>query len=982
MVRDLKSSPEKDPALEPLDRLNPNRSSSAPSPALGRLGHPGNASYLEELYESWKADASSVEPTWRAFFEGFELGCQLRPPARAGGTAPAAGPTPEFGNVLPQARIYNLLFAYRALGHTLAHLDPLGLTPEENSDLALSTFRFSESDLDSIFDSGTLGGGGPRTLRDILTFLKQTYCDHIGVEFMHIMNFAIRRWLRDRMERARNQPSFSPEQQRRILEKVIAAESLERFLHTRYVGQKRFSLEGGETLIAVLDTLLESCPSAGVEEVVIGMAHRGRLNVLVNTLGKSRRKLFTEFHENYVPETVLGDGDVKYHLGYENDVVTSNGKKIRVSLAPNPSHLEAVDPVVEGMARARQRHRDDTVKRAKVVPVLIHGDGAFIGQGVVAETLNLSRLEGYRTGGTIHIIVNNQIAFTTLAPDSRSTRYCTAPGKSLGLPIFHVNGDDPLAAAYVIQLALEFRQKFHEDIILDIVCYRRHGHNEGDEPNFTQPTLYSEIDAHPSVGRLLARQLLDAGVITEEEIQKIRSRIDTVSEDALRESREASTKFHPKLHPPLSCPDLLKEVPTAVPAKKLAELGRSLSAIPADFQINTKIRKLLDTRQAMAAGQAPLDWACAAHLAFASLLTQNVPIRLSGQDSRRVTFSQRHSAIYDLRTRARYIPLKNLTKTQASFCVYNSPLSEAAVLGFDYGYSLDCPEMLVLWEAQFGDFANGAQTQIDQYISSSESKWGTTSRLTLLLPHGYHGQGPEHSSARLERFLQLCAEDNMAVCYPTTPANYFHLLRRQALRKILKPLVVMTPKGLLRDARATSPVADLTRGAFEEILPDPRVTKGAHRVILCSGKVFYDLQDYREKHKLSDTAIVRLEQIYPLHAPKLLSILSRHAPDAELVWCQEESENMGAWNHLALKLQALVGRKIRYAGRDASSSPATGSLAIHNLEQIQLVQEAFAVPASITLQPANPLAPGKSTAKKSSPSRLPPKKKIKNRKKK
>jgi len=982
MVRDLQSSPDRDPALETLAQLNPNRSSSSPSPALGRLGHPGNAAFLEELYESWKSDASSVDPTWRAFFEGFELGCQLRPPARAGATTPAGGPAPEFGNVLPQARIYNLLFAYRALGHTLAHLDPLGLTPEENSDLALSTFRFTESDLDSIFDSGTLGGGGPRTLRDILTYLKQTYCDHIGVEFMHIMNFAIRRWLRDRMERSRNQPTFSPAQQRRILEKVIAAESLERFLHTRYVGQKRFSLEGGETLIAVLDTLLESCPASGVEEVVIGMAHRGRLNVLVNTLGKSRRKLFTEFHENYVPETVLGDGDVKYHLGYENDVVTSAGKKIRVSLAPNPSHLEAVDPVVEGMARARQRHRDDTVKREKVVPVLIHGDGAFIGQGVVAETLNLSRLEGYRTGGTIHIIVNNQIAFTTLAPDSRSTRYCTAPGKALGLPIFHVNGDDPLAAAYVIQLALEFRQKFHEDIILDIVCYRRHGHNEGDEPNFTQPTLYSEIDAHPPVGRLLARQLLESGVIMEEEIQKIRSQIDTVSEDALRESREAVTKFQPKLHPPISCPDLLREVSTAVPAKKLADLGESISTIPDDFQINSKIRKLLDNRKAMAAGKSPLDWACAEHLAFASLLTQSVPIRLSGQDSRRGTFSQRHAAIYDLRTRARYIPLKNLSKNQASFCVYNSPLSEAAVLGFDYGYSLDCPEMLVLWEAQFGDFANGAQTQIDQYITSSESKWGTTSRLTLLLPHGYHGQGPEHSSARLERFLQLCAEDNMAVCYPTTPANYFHLLRRQALRKILKPLVVMTPKGLLRDARATSPVADLTRGCFEEILPDPDITKGARRVILCSGKVFYDLRDYRTKNKITDTAIIRFEQIYPLHTQKLFSILSRHSPEAEIIWCQEESENMGAWSHLALKLQNLIGKPILYAGRDASSSPATGSLAIHNLEQALLVQEAFTSASAKPSKPHPPAHEGKREAKPRASSSPTGKKNPKNRKKK
>ena len=956
MAHDLTRSSEIDPALKTLDRLNPNHFSSSPSPALGRIGHPGNGAFLEELHESWKTDPTSVDPTWRAFFEGFELGCQLRPPTRTNSTPlPNSANSPEFGNVLPQARIYNLLFAYRALGHTLAHLDPLGLTPEANPDLSLATFRFTEADLDSVFDSGTLSGGGPRTLRDILAFLKQTYCDHIGVEFMHIMNFTIRRWLRDRMERNHNQPTLTPAQQRRILEKVISAESLERFLHTRYVGQKRFSLEGAETLIAVLDSLLEACPEAGVEEVVIGMAHRGRLNVLVNTLGKSRRKLFTEFHENYVPQTVLGGGDVKYHLGYENEVTTSSGKKILLSLAPNPSHLEAVDPVVEGKARARQRLRQDTVKREKVIPVLIHGDGAFIGQGIVAETLNLSRLEGYRTGGTIHIIVNNQIAFTTIPEDSRSTRYCTAPGKSLGLPIFHINGDDPLAAASVIQLALEFRQRFHEDIILDLVGYRRHGHNEGDEPSFTQPTLYSEIDAHPPVSRLLSRKLLDAGIITEEEIEKIRSQINTVSEEALHESRAAVANFKPKLHPPLSCPALLQEVPTGVPAPRLAQLGTSISHIPADFQINTKIRKLLDTRLAMASGKVPLDWGCAEHLAFASLLTSGVPIRLSGQDSRRGTFSHRHSSVYDLRTRARYIPLKNLAKNQASFCVYNSPLSEAAVLGFDYGYSLDCPDMLVLWEAQFGDFANGAQTQIDQYISSSESKWGTTSRLTLLLPHGYHGQGPEHSSARLERFLQLCAEDNMAVTYPTTPANYFHLLRRQALRKIIKPLIVMTPKGLLRDARATSPLTDLTHGSFQEILPDLTQPKNATRVILCSGKIFYDLADYREKNKIRDTAILRLEQIYPLHEKKLLALLAAQSPNAELVWCQEESENMGAWSHLALRLQNLTKRTLRYAGRAASSSPATGSLAIHLLEQDQLVRQAFQFPSpTSTLKKISP----------------------------
>jgi 2-oxoglutarate dehydrogenase E1 component len=942
MVRDLQPTPEPDPALPVLDRLNPNRSSTAPSPALGRLGQPGNAALLEDLYEQWKTDPASVEPVWRGFFEGFELGCQLRPPPRDGSTASV--PT---GDVLPQARLYNLLFAYRALGHTLAHLDPLGIAPHENPDLALTTFRFNDADLDRTFDSGTLGGGGPRTLRDILAYLRETYCGTLGVEFMHIMNFAIRRWLRDRMERNRNQPVFTPEQQRRILEKIIAAESLERFLHTRYVGQKRFSLEGGETLIAALDSLLEACPAHGVEEVVIGMAHRGRLNVLVNTLGKTRRKLFTEFHENYVPETVLGDGDVKYHLGYENTVVTSDQKKIRVSLAPNPSHLEAVDPVVEGKARARQRHREDTVHREKVLPILIHGDGAFIGQGVVAETLNLSKLEGYKTGGTIHIIVNNQIAFTTLPIDSRSTRYCTAPAKSLGLPIFHINGDDPLTACAVIQMALEFRQKFHEDIVLDIVCYRKHGHNEGDEPNFTQPTLYSEIDQHPSVSRLLARRLLDTGIITEEQIQKIRSQIDVVSEDALRESREAATRFQPKLRPDFRCPALLEETSTGVPGPTLAKLGRAISTIPGDFQINTKIRKMLDHRRAMAEGKATLDWAGAEHLAFASLLVQGHPIRLSGQDSRRGTFSQRHSAIYDLRTRARYIPLKNLSKDQASFCVYNSPLSEAAVLGFDYGYSLDCPEMLVLWEAQFGDFANGAQTQIDQYIAAAESKWGVTSRITLLLPHGYHGQGPEHSSARLERFLQLCAEDNWVVTYPTTPANYFHLLRRQSLRKTIKPLVVMTPKGMLRDPRATSPVKDCTRGCFEEILPDPAMASGARRIILCAGKVYYDLAEFREKHGLRDTAIIRLEQIYPLHEKKLQAAVAKHAGHAEIVWCQEEPRNMGAWNHLESRLRALFGKEIRYAGRRASASPATGALAIHLLEQNQLLASAFNFKAPI-----------------------------------
>lgn len=911
---------------------------------MGRVGHIGNAALLEELYEAWKIRPEEVDPSWAAFFEGFELGCQLSPESSSsratdGAVRPAVSGDQDYR--LKQARVYNLLFAYRTLGHMKSTLDPLGMTIPEITDLELSNFKFTEADLDTVFDAGTLAEGGERPLREIVQILTETYCGNVGVEYMHIQNFTIRRWLRDKMEKCRNRPSFSAEKNKRILNRLLAAEQFERFLHTRYVGQKRFSLEGGETLIPVLDALVENCPAHGVQQLVMGMAHRGRLNVLVNILGKSYKSIFNEFAENHIPETVQGDGDVKYHLGYEALVSTSSGDKVGVSLAPNPSHLEAVDPVVEGKARARQRQLHDTEERSKVVPVLIHGDAAFIGQGIVAETLNLSQLEGYRTGGTIHIVVNNQIGFTTLPKDARSTIYCTALAKMLGVPIFHVNGDDPASAVYVIELALDFRQRFKKDIVIDIVCYRRHGHNEGDEPNFTQPTLYSNIESHPPVSKVFMNALQHSGHITATEADAFTAKFDEILNAELGESKAHVSKIVPAMRKPLSTPQLLDPVDTAVPMDQLRSIGHKLAEIPSHISVNTKVARILKQRLAMVDGTEPVDWGCAEALAFGSLLVGGIPVRLSGQDSRRGTFSHRHSALYDSKTRDRYIPLKHLSPDQASFCVYNSPLSEAAVLGFDFGYSLDCPNMLILWEAQFGDFANGAQTIIDQYITSSESKWGVTSRLVMLLPHGYHGQGPEHSSARLERFLQACAEDNIQVANCTTPAQYFHLLRRQAIREIRKPLVVMTPKGLLRDKRATSPIEELATGRFQEILPDPQAPQNPTRLILCSGKVYYDLVAHRQTAGISDTSIVRVEQLYPLHERNLLAAAAPFGKDTRVVWCQEESQNMGSWSYIEPRLRTLFGREIHYAGRDASSSPATGSLAIHELEQKDLVHQAF-----------------------------------------
>ena len=904
-----------------------------------------NGTQLDALYTLWKADPASVDEQWNAFFAGFELGCQQppRPVSAALNGAPAGPSAGQTSDRLKQAKVDALIGAYRRLGHQSAKVDPLNLRKRTVPELSLDYMGLSEADLDTEFDFLLAGQRSQVKLREIVDLMQDTYCGNVGIEYMHIEDFTIRRWLRDRIEAGRLRKDTLPNtEKKRVLAHLLEGELFEKFLHTRYVGQKRFSLEGGETIIPILDKILEECPRHGVEQIVMGMAHRGRLNVLANILGKDYEFVFNEFAENYVPGSELGDGDVKYHLGYESVVTTSGGSKIGLSLAPNPSHLEAVDPIVEGKARAWERRLNDSVERRKVLPVLLHGDASFVGQGVVAETLNLSQLPGYRTGGTIHIVINNQIGFTTSPVDGASTPYCTSVAKMLGVPIFHVNGDDPIAAVTTIQLAFEFRQQFQKDVVLDMFCYRRHGHNEGDEPRFTQPLMYSAIEDHPPISDIFFGHLVKFGDITPDEVRAIRAEFEEKLNTALLKSKVATKAIVPALRRSLSCPELLDPVETAVALPELESIGQAITKEPENFLLNPKIKRFLQVRRDMIAGKAPLDWSTAEAMAFGSLLQGGIPVRLSGQDSRRGTFSQRHAVLYDVKTRERYTPLNNLKEGQAKFCVYNSPLSENAVLGFDFGYTLDFPDMLVLWEAQFGDFANGAQIVTDQYIVCSETKWGETSGIVLLLPHGYHGQGPEHSSARLERFLQACAEDNIQVANPSTPASYFHILRRQAIRKIKKPLILMTPKGLLRDPRCTSPRDELAQGCFEEIIPDITVAKDAARVVLCSGKVYFDLADHRKNNKITDTAIIRVEQLYPLHEKKLQTLCAQHKAE-KIVWCQEESANMGAWTFIEPRLRKLFGRDILYAGRDASASTATGATAIHDLEQRELVNQAFSL---------------------------------------
>src|SRR6476659_3842239 len=875
-----------------------------------------NLDLLEQNYERWQKDPDSLDSGWSAFFEGFELG------SLDGKNGAAVEAPPEARRDLResplQTRIDALVYAYRILGHTIARVNPLAEKRPENPLLSLREFGFSDKDLVYPDSSKFFRDGRQMTLREMIALLDQIYAGSIGAEFQHIQNTRVRDWVRHRLESRIFAPPPSPEIQVALLRSLLEAETFEVFLHSSYVGQKRFSLQGAEGLMPILDTLLHKCASDGVDEICMGMTHRGRLNVLANFLRKSLNVIFTEFTENYVPALVAGDGDVKYHLGYRTVRKLAAGE-VEIRLSANPSHLEAVDPVVEGTARARQRIRGDTEHRRKVLPLLIHGDAAFAGQGIVAETLNMSQLAGYSTGGTFHIVVNNQIGFTTLPEDARSSMYATDIAKMIEVPILHVNGEDPIALKFVSEMALDFRQEFGRDFVIDMYCYRKYGHQEVDDPGFTQPDLYAKIDKRPSITQSYKRELLDRGVLTQDDAASLETEFQLRLEMALehiksleKQKTEEQAKFKESTAV-FQSKYSAESRPTAISEDVLRTIVDGLTRVPEGFHILPKIKRMLiDRRRQIFEAGGPYDWGFAEALAFGSLLLEDIPVRLSGQDSRRGTFGQRHAYWHDAKTGAPYNPLLHLAEKQARICVYNSLLSEAAVLGFDYGYSLDYPNMLCLWEAQFGDFVNGAQTIIDQFIVSAESKWQRPSGIVLLLPHGYEGQGPEHSSARLERFLQACAEENIQVCNLTTSAQYFHVLRRQMKRDFVKPLIIMTPKSLLRSEQASSRTEDFTAGSFAEILGAPEVAppEKIERVILCSGKVYFDLLNYRAAEKIANTTIVRMEQLYPFAEEKLRALLNPFRQAQKFVWCQEESQNMGAWTYIEQRMRTLLGREI------------------------------------------------------------------------
>jgi 2-oxoglutarate dehydrogenase E1 component len=904
-----------------------------------------NLDLIEENYTRWQRDPESVDSGWAAFFEGFELG---EVPDRDGAVIKAV----EAPKTSLQSRVDGLVYAYRILGHTIARVNPLVEKRPENPLLTLRELGFSEKDLDLRVSSKFFHDNRQMTLRDMIAALERIYAGSIGSEFMHIQNTRIRNWVLHRLESRPAKLNAPRAVQMALLRVLLEAESFETFLHAHYVGQKRFSLQGAESLMVILDVILQKCPGAGIREICMGMAHRGRLNVLANFLKKSLNVIFTEFTENYVPNLVAGDGDVKYHLGYRTVRKLPSGAEVEIRLSANPSHLEAVDPVVEGTARARQRIRNDTEHRRKVLPLLIHGDAAFAGQGIVAETLNMSQLPGYSTGGTVHVIVNNQIGFTTLPEEGRSSMYATDVAKMIEAPIFHLNGDDPLAVQFVTDMALDFRQEFGRDVVIDMYCYRKYGHQEVDEPSFTQPDLYARIDKRPSVAQLYKQQLIEAGILSEDDAASLETefqlRLDLPLDNVKAREKEKTDEqakfiestavFQPEY--------TSASGPTAISEETLTTIVNGLTHVPDGFNIQPKVKRIvLDHQRKIFEAGGPYEWHYAEALAFGSLLLEGIPVRLSGQDSARGTFSSRHSVLYDAETGEPYVPLMHLAEKQARICIYNSHLSEAAVLGFDYGYSLDYPKMLCLWEAQFGDFANGAQVIIDQFIVSAESKWQRPSGIVLLLPHGYEGQGAEHSSGRLERFLQLCAEDNIQVCNVTTSAQYFHVLRRQMKREFLKPLIIMTPKSLLRAEFASSPAEEFTHGRFEEILGSPEVGPAdkVKRIIFCSGKVYYDLLNYRTERKIDDAAIIRVEQLYPLAEKRLREMRKPFPKNAKFVWCQEEPQNMGAWTFIEPRLRTMFCSEIAYAGRDASASPAVGALARHKREQAALVADAFSV---------------------------------------
>lgn len=885
-----------------------------------------NLTYIEGLYAQYLEDPNSVEKSWQHFFEGMALGSALKGPQGASGGS-------------SDLRVFKLIEAYRLYGHKGAHINPIELTPirlDEIEELKLETLGFKQEELSQTFPTCGFLKEETAPLSTLIEALQKTYCGSVGFEYMGMQTREMETFLQQKIEPFFSTP-FSKEEKMDILHHLNRSEILESFIHMKFPGQKRFSIEGGETLIPMLMEMLHHGAEEGIEQMVIGMAHRGRLNVLTNILGKSYTDLFREFEKTYIPDTFEGSGDVKYHKGFSSDVPTRAGKTVHLSLCANPSHLEAVDPVVEGRTRAKQEQNFGG-KTFPILPVLIHGDASISGQGVVYETMQLSKLTGYQTGGTLHIVFNNQVGFTANPEETKSTPYCTDIAKSFGAPVFHVNAEDPEKCVAVMRLAVEIRQRFGCDVFIELNCHRKYGHNETDEPAFTQPHIYQIIKQKDIIRNLYRNRLMQEGSLSKEEGEALEKEFKDSLEEALKITQEESLK---KTFP--EKPSLLAPVKTDVPIERLKELTDRLTTVPEGFTLNPKLKRLLEDRKKMITGdlEAPVvDWGMAEHLAFATLLTEGVHIRLSGQDSGRGTFSHRHATLTDQKTAERYYPLSHLSADQAPFNVYNSPLSEYAVMGFEYGYSLSYHKALTLWEGQFGDFANGAQIVIDQFIVSAEQKWGRLSPLTLLLPHGYEGQGPEHSSGRMERFLQLAGNDSLYIINPSNAAQYFHALRRQGMQKLLKPLVIFTPKALLRFPPSMSPPQDLSQGEFQEVIDDPKRPKHAKRLLFCCGKVYYDLM---EKNTRDDLALIRIEQLYPLHEEKIQAILKNYAKISECFWVQEEPQNQGAYSYIAPLLQNLLPEKLilRYVGRDRSASTAAGTIALHNQEREKFLKEAL-----------------------------------------
>ena len=904
-----------------------------------------NTELLEQLYDQFQKDLSALDAEWLAFFKGFEFGYfrsdQAGDQEQAVRERRSSRPRTDKG-------VLALLEAYRQHGHLISRLDPLGNSQTNHALLELSAFTLTEEDLDKGVGSAGFLGNTDGTLRDLLDKLRTTYCGSVGVDFTTVEDTDHLTWLRQRIEPILNRSSFNETQSHRLLWQLIETEEYEQFLHTRYIGQKRFSVEGGEALLPLIDTLIETGADLGLEEMVLGMAHRGRLNVLAHILHKPYEVMLSEFEGAVHGEGAEDEGDVKYHQGYSYDHVSKNGHRVHLSLSPNPSHLELVNPLIEGMVQAKQDYLHDE-ERSRVIPVQIHGEAAFTGQGIVAETLNLSQLEGYTNGGTIHVIFNNQVGYTANPAETRFTRYPTDVARQIQAPVFHVNADDPEAVVHVARLAMEFRQCFKEDVLIDLWCYRRYGHNEADDPTLTQPLMYQQVAKQPTVCQIYSQQLLDEGKTTPEGVDamrnEVRNTLERCQEKAQRLKVKPRTNVFGGAWQGLSWAGEDWNIDTAITRSTAERIAAKATEVPEGFNLHRTLKRITAARREMVEGKLPVDWGCGEMLALGSLLMERIPVRLAGQDSQRGTFAHRHSVWHDVKNGEKYVPLSHLAETQGRFEVLNTMLSELAVVGFEYGISSADPRRLIMWEAQFGDFVNGAQLVIDQYLSGAEAKWHRMNGMVLLLPHGYEGMGPEHSSARLERFLQLCAKNNMQVCYPTSPAQLFHVLRRQMHRNFRKPLILMTPKSLLRNKLCTSDIGEFLEGGFQCVIGDSNVTDcdKVYRLVLCTGKIYYDIiEDYKGDQN-GRIAVSRLEQLYPFPQEELSAAMKSYPNLRELVWVQEEAENMGAWYFARTHLEEILpnGVTLSYVGRDEAASPAVGASAAHQREQADIVEQAL-----------------------------------------